>query len=114
MALLRRNRVRGVPEVTKGYLLPRALKIECATKLALYKLGAILVANIFIAANPRAKTILGQSVLYKCVVWNSATTHYSFLIQISYQARRPCIQDPTWLSSERKHMAWESKSGCSC
>lgn len=104
MALLRRNGVGGVPEVTKGCLLPCARRIGWDTKLALYKLWAILVANIFIAANPGTQTFLGQSVLHKCIVWNSATTHYSFLTPIRYQTRRSCIQDPIWLSSGRN--AW--------
>ena len=93
----------GSSEVTKGCLVPSAQRIGCASLLALYKLWVILVARIFVTANPGAKAFLGQRALYKRTACNLVTVHpLQHLTQLSYDARSLCIRDLTCLSSVRQ------------
>ena len=102
-AHLKGNGTGGVPEVTKGCLVPSAQRIGCASMLALYKLWVILVAKIFITANPGAKAFLGQRALYKRTACNLVTVHpRQRLTRLSYDARSLCIRDLTCLSSVRQ------------
>ena len=103
----------GSSEVTKGCLVPSAQRIGCASLLALYKLWVILVARIFITANPGAKAFLGQRALYKRTACNLVTVHpLQHLTQLSYDARSLCIRDLTCLSSVRQKICGLGAHGC--
>ena len=80
--------------------------------LALFKLWVILVAKIFVTANPGAKAFLGQRVLYKCTARNLVTAHpLQHLTRLSYDARRLCIRNLTCLSSVRQKICGLGANG---
>ena len=80
--------------------------------LALYKLWVILVAKIFVTANPGAKAFLGQRVLYKCTACNLVTVHpLQHLTRLSYDAGRLCILNLTCLSSVRQKICGLGANG---